>query len=100
MICLITMYAQRTTHEYIVNCNLGIFFCRVFRRFLEIQDISNKNDEMTYEELKTIVASYSDLCKCPELKVTFFSKTLFLFIIFVFSYLGKSISQTDLQGFL
>ena len=79
-----------------------IFFCRVFRRFLEIQDISNKNDEMTYEELKTIVASYSDLCKCPELKVTFFSKTLvFLFIIlFVFSYLGKSISQTDLQGFL
>ena len=95
------MYAQRTTHEYIVNCNLGIFFCRVFRRFLEIQDISNKNDEMTYEELKTIVASYSDLCKCPELKVTFFSKTLFLFIIlFVFSYLGKSISQTDLQGFL
>ena len=54
-----------------------IFFCRVFRRFLEIQDISNKNDEMTYEELKTIIASYSDLCKCPELKVTFFSKTLF-----------------------
>ena len=78
-----------------------IFFCRVFRRFLEIQDISNKNDEMTYEELKTIIASYSDLCKCPELKVTIFSKHYFyLLYVFVFSYLGKSISQTDMQGFL
>ena len=87
-----------------------LFFYRVFRRFLEIQDISNKNDEMTYEELKTIVASYLDLCKCPELKVHFLVKPFLKHICYAqvmlsivgtyYFFLGKSISQTDLQGFL
>ena len=42
---------------------------RVYHRFCEIQDIPTKKSTMTYDELRSIVAKYPDLCKCTELKV-------------------------------
>ena len=45
-----------------------ISFCRVFKRFCEIQEDPPPKD-ITYEDLQQIVAKYSDLAKCPELKV-------------------------------
>ena len=45
------------------------FSHRVLKRFCEIQDISCKKNQMTYDELTQIVAKYQDLCKCPEIKV-------------------------------
>ena len=49
---------------------------RVFRRFCEIQEIPYKKTQMTYEDLTQIIAKYSDLCKCPELKENPFRKRI------------------------
>jgi len=42
---------------------------RVFRRFCEIQSPPVNPKDVTYEKLKQVVVKYSELCKCPELKV-------------------------------
>ena len=47
---------------------------RVFHRFCEIQDIPRA--ELSYEALQEIVAKYTDLCKCPELKENPFRKRI------------------------
>lgn len=42
---------------------------RVFKRFCEIQEPPVNLKSVTYEQLKQIVINYTELSKCPELKV-------------------------------
>ena len=57
--------------QTIVTSLMGFSFFRVYNRFCEIQDIPTKKSTMTYDELRSIVAKYADLCKCTELKVNY-----------------------------
>ena len=55
-------------HDKTIKSNIACF--RVFSRFCEIQSIPiGKDTDLTYEDLLSINAKYSDLSKCPELKV-------------------------------
>ena len=53
------------------NRIIKIICLRVFSRFCEIQNIPiGKDTDLTYDDLLSINAKYSDLSKCPELKVS------------------------------
>lgn len=49
--------------------NFNVSSNRVFKRFCEIQEKPPDPKTLTYEQLKQIVVKYSELAKCPELKV-------------------------------
>jgi hypothetical protein len=69
----ITIYCttKRESQSHFQTMQISFLLFRVFNRFCEIQDIPTKKSNLTYDELRSIVAKYPDLCKCTELKVVF-----------------------------
>ena len=68
---------------YLSIYNYCFVFLRVFSRFCEIQNIATgTKSDLTYEELLGIKAKYSDLCKCPELKVINVYHSFVFFVVF------------------